>query len=112
MKNTDTWEFWFLTGSQHLYGEAALRQVADNGRCLVEGLNASARLPVAHAPWAPRPNLKTAAAAWLYAGGPHRTVFSQAATAEHVEDFAEMAGVPCLFIDAQTRLRELKQQLA
>jgi L-arabinose isomerase len=69
------------------------------------------KLPVAKALWTPRPDLKTAAAAWIYAGGPHHTVFSQAATAEHIEDFAEMAGVECLFIDEQTRLREFKQQL-
>ena len=43
--NMKTLEIWFLTGSQHLYGEAALRQVAENSRCVVEGLNASKRLP-------------------------------------------------------------------
>jgi L-arabinose isomerase len=69
------------------------------------------KLPVARALWAPRPDLKTAAAAWIYAGGPHHTVFSQAATAEHIEDFAEMVGIECLFIDGQTRLREFKRQL-
>ena len=36
-----TLEVWFVTGSQHLYGEAALRQVAENSRSVVEGLNAS-----------------------------------------------------------------------
>ena len=41
-----TLEVWFVTGSQHLYGEAALRQVAENSRRVVEGLNASGRLPV------------------------------------------------------------------
>ena len=39
-------EAWFVTGSQHLYGEAALRQVAENSRRVVEGLNASSRLPI------------------------------------------------------------------
>ncbi len=68
-------------------------------------------LPVARALWAPRPDLKTSAAAWIYAGGPHHTVFSQAATAEHIEDFAEMLGIECLFIDGQTSLRSFKQQL-
>lgn len=102
MKNADTWEFWFLTGSPHLYGAAALLQVA---------AQPLPKLPVAQAVWTPRPNLKTAAAAWLYTGGPHHTVFSQAATAEHSENFAEMAGVQCLFIDEHTRLREFKQQL-
>ena len=69
------------------------------------------RLPVARRVWTPRPDLKTAAAAWIYAGGPHHTVFSQAATTECVEDFAEMIGVECLVIDRQTRLREFRQQL-
>ena len=69
------------------------------------------RLPVAHALWSPRPDLKTAAAAWIYAGGPHHTVFSQALTSEHIEDFAEMIGIECLFIDQQTLIREFKQQL-
>ena len=54
------------------------------------------QLPVARAFWTPRPDLKTAAAAWIYAGGPHHTVFSQAVTTEHIEDFAEMAAVECI----------------
>ena len=33
------------------------------------------KLPVARALWLPRPNLKTAAAAWIYAGGAHHTGF-------------------------------------
>ena len=40
-------EVWFVTGSQHLYGEAALRQVADNSRCLVESLNAAVAAGIA-----------------------------------------------------------------
>jgi L-arabinose isomerase len=69
------------------------------------------KLPVARAVWAPRPDLKTAASAWIYAGGPHHTVFSQAVPSECIEDFAEMIGVECVVIDAQTRLREFRQQL-
>ncbi len=38
-------EIWFVTGSQHLYGDEALRQVADNSRTIVEGLNHSGQLP-------------------------------------------------------------------
>ena len=30
---------WFLTGSQHLYGEEVLVQVAENSQAIVEGLN-------------------------------------------------------------------------
>ncbi len=69
------------------------------------------RLPVARAVWVPRPNLKTAAAAWIYAGGAHHTGFSHALTMEHMEDFAEIAGVELIVIDAETRLREFRRQL-
>jgi len=95
----------------------AMIDLGDRFRMLVNEVDAVAppqplpKLPVAHALWSPRPDLKTAAAAWIYAGGPHHTAFSQAATSEQIEDLAEMAGVECLFIDRQTRLRDIKQQL-
>jgi len=68
-------------------------------------------LPVARAVWVPRPNLRTAAAAWIYAGGAHHTGFSQALTGEHLEDFAEMAGLEFLPIDASTDLRQFRNEL-
>jgi L-arabinose isomerase len=68
-------------------------------------------LPVARAVWLPKPSLAVAAAAWIYAGGAHHTGFSQALTLEHMEDFAEIAGVELIVIDAETRLRELRRQL-
>ena len=61
--------------------------------------------------WKPKPNLQTAAAARIYAGGPHHTAFSQAVGAEHLEDFAEMVEIELLPIDQQTRLAEFKSQL-
>jgi len=69
------------------------------------------KLPVARAVWVPRPSLKVAAAAWIYAGGAHHTGFSQALGVEHLEDFAEIAGVELVVIDAETRLRELRREL-
>jgi L-arabinose isomerase len=39
-------EIWFVTGSQNLYGEAALKQVAANSQQVVGGLNGSGRLPL------------------------------------------------------------------
>lgn len=69
------------------------------------------KLPVARSLWNPEPNLKVAAAAWIYAGGAHHTVFSQALTAHHFEDFAEMAGLEYLLIDADTKLANFKDQL-
>ena len=68
-------------------------------------------LPVARALWIPRPNLKVAAAAWIYAGGAHHTSFSYAVTAEHLRDFAEMAGIEFLLIDENTRVSEFKDKL-
>jgi L-arabinose isomerase len=69
------------------------------------------KLPVARAVWAPRPNLKVAAAAWIYAGGAHHTGFSQAITSRHLETFAEMAGIECLRIDADATVAQIKNEL-
>lgn len=69
------------------------------------------KLPVARAVWKCRPDLKTAVASWIYAGGTHHTGFSYSVTTEHIEDLAEIAGVEVAIIDASTELRSLKQQL-
>lgn len=69
------------------------------------------KLPVARAVWRPKPDFKTALAAWIYAGGAHHTVYSYALTSEHLEDFAEIAGVELVVIDDHTRLREFKNEL-
>jgi len=69
------------------------------------------KLPVARALWIPQPNLKVGAAAWIHAGGAHHTAFSQALTAEFMEDFSAMAGIEFLHIDTETRLAEFKNQL-
>jgi len=69
------------------------------------------KLPVARALWKPLPDLPVAAAAWILAGGAHHTVFSQALTIAHLEDFAEIAGIEYLVIDSETDLRRFKQEL-
>jgi L-arabinose isomerase len=69
------------------------------------------KLPVARALWLPRPNLKTAAAAWIYAGGAHHTSFSYSVTAEHLQDFADMAGIEFLLIDENTNLTDFRDKL-
>jgi L-arabinose isomerase len=69
------------------------------------------KLPVARAVWKCRPDFKTACAAWIHAGGAHHTGFSYAVTTEHMEDFAEIAGLELLVIDAKTELRSFQQQL-
>ncbi len=69
------------------------------------------KLPVARVVWQPMPNLKTAAAAWIHAGGAHHTGFSMALTAEHIEDFAEMAGIEALMIDKNTTISDFKKDI-
>ena len=68
-------------------------------------------LPVASTLWHPRPDLKTAAAAWIYSGGAHHTSFSQSLTMQHMEDFAEIAGIELVRIDAETKLHQLRREL-
>ena len=69
------------------------------------------KLPVARALWQPRPDLKTAAAAWILAGGAHHTGFSYAITSDTMQDFAEMCGIEMLLIDEHTRISEFKKEL-
>ncbi len=68
-------------------------------------------LPVARALWIPKPNLKVAAAAWILAGGAHHTGFSQALTAAHMQDFAEIAGMEFLLIDDNTQIPDFKKEI-
>lgn len=69
------------------------------------------KLPVARALWIPRPNLKVAGAAWIYAGGAHHTSFSYSVTAEHLQVFADMAGIEFLLIDENTRVHDFREKL-
>ncbi|MCH5186573.1 MAG: L-arabinose isomerase [Oscillospiraceae bacterium] len=39
------YEFWFITGSQHLYGPETLAQVEKDSTAIVDGLNKSGNLP-------------------------------------------------------------------
>ena len=69
------------------------------------------KLPVARALWRPKPDLSTSAEAWLVAGGPHHTVLSDQLDSEIVADFAEIAGVELVAIDADTRMRDFTREL-
>jgi len=42
----DRYEVWFLTGSQNLYGEETLRQVAEQSKTIADALGASSDVPV------------------------------------------------------------------
>lgn len=49
-------EIWFITGSQHLYGEETLKQVAEHSQEIVNGINASKQIPF---PVVFKPTVKT-----------------------------------------------------
>jgi L-arabinose isomerase len=96
---------------------AAILDLGDRFRMLVNEVDAVTapeplpKLPVARAVWQCRPNLQTAAAAWICAGGPHHTGFSQAVTTDQLAAFAEMAGIELVVIDNDTTLRQFKNEL-
>ena len=69
------------------------------------------KLPVARAVWKCRPDFKTACAAWIHAGGAHHTGYSYSVTTEMLDDFATIAGIELVTIDAKTDLGTFKQTL-
>jgi L-arabinose isomerase len=77
----------------------------------VEPQNDLPNLPVARVLWKPYPDMKTGCAAWIYAGGAHHTAYSQNLTAEHLQDFADMAGLEFIRIGKDTKLDQLRNEL-
>ena len=77
----------------------------------VEAQHDLPKLPVARVLWKPLPDMKTGCAAWIYAGGAHHTGYSQNLTAEHMQDFAAIAGIECVMIDQNTKLNQLRNEL-
>jgi L-arabinose isomerase len=78
---------------------------------VIEPEHALPKLPVARAVWKPEPSLKVAAASWIYAGGAHHTVLTRALTFEHLQNFADMAGIEFLPIDRDTELASFLKEL-
>ncbi|QNA42696.1 L-arabinose isomerase [Lacibacter sediminis] len=101
-------------------GPALNASIVDMGnrfRMLVNEVEAVApvadlpKLPVARVLWKPYPNMNDGCAAWILAGGAHHTGYSQNLTSEHMEDFAEMAGIEYVRIGKQTDLYQFKNEL-
>jgi L-arabinose isomerase len=95
---------------------ASLIDLGNRFRLLVNEVTAVAhpalpKLPVARTVWEPQPDFATAAAAWILAGGAHHTAFSPALTKEHIENFAEMAGVEFFLIAEHTTMCNAKREL-
>jgi len=77
----------------------------------VAPIHALPKLPVARVLWRPYPDMRTACAAWILAGGAHHTCYSQNLTSEHLEDFADMAGIEYVLINKDTKLYQFKNEL-
>jgi len=69
------------------------------------------KLPVARVVWRPRPDLATAAASWIYAGGAHHAGYSRAVNREHISDYASMAGVELLCIGDGSTVEEIRKEI-
>jgi len=46
MESLKIYEAWFVTGSQHLYGEETLKQVAEDASTIAKALDSSSHIPV------------------------------------------------------------------
>jgi L-arabinose isomerase len=68
-------------------------------------------LPVARVLWKPLPDMKTALAAWIYAGGAHHTVYSQNLNMAYFRDFAKIADIELVTIDKKTSLDTFEKEL-
>lgn len=77
----------------------------------VEPENDLPNLPVARVLWKPYPDMKTGCTAWIYAGGAHHTAYSQNLTGEHMQDFADMAGIEFVRIGKDTKMDQFRNEL-
>lgn len=95
----------------------SLIDLGDRFRLIINDVNCKKvekpmpKLPVATAFWTPEPSLQTGAEAWILAGGAHHTAFSYDLTAEQMGDWAAAMGIEAVYIDKDTNIRGLKNEL-
>ena len=95
----------------------SLIDLGDRFRLIINDVNCKKveqpmpKLPVATAFWTPEPSLQTGAEAWILAGGAHHTAFSYDLTAEQMGDWAAAMGIEAVYIDKDTTIRNLKNEL-
>jgi L-arabinose isomerase len=101
-------------------GPAVNASIIDMGnrfRLLVNEVEAVApthplpHLPVARVLWKPYPDMAAGCSAWIMAGGAHHTGYSQNLTAEHLRDFADIAGIEFALIGKNTDLYQFRNEL-
>ena len=59
----------------------------------------------------PRFDLERAAECWIIAGGAHHTGYSRVVKTEWMRDWAEMAGIELLLIDASTDPNQIRKEI-
>ena len=97
--------------------QATIVEFGDRFRMLVNEVNVIKnreelpKLPVARALWIPKPDLTTAATAWILAGGTHHSSLSYDVNTEQLENLSEMLGIEFTVIDEKTNIRDLKKEL-
>jgi L-arabinose isomerase len=96
---------------------ASIIDMGNRFRLLVNEVQAVApihplpNLPVARVLWKPYPDMTTGCTAWIMAGGAHHTGYSQNLTAEHMRDFADIAGIEFALIGKNTDLYQFRNEL-
>ena len=78
---------------------------------LVEQPEPMPKLPVARLMWKLKPDFKTGAAAWIYAGGAHHAVVSTCLTVDDIRLFAKFTDTELVVIDENTDLVTFEQNL-
>jgi len=86
------------------------RLIVSDVECLPQNISMP-KLPVATAFWRPQPNLVTGTEAWILAGGAHHTAFSYDLTAEQMGDWATSMGIETIYIDKDTSIRNIQNEL-
>ncbi|MCE5189369.1 MAG: L-arabinose isomerase [Eubacteriales bacterium] len=101
-------------------GSAVVASLIDMGgrmRLIVQDVEAiqpimkMPNLPVARVMWRAMPDLSTGLKLWILAGGAHHTVMSYAATAQMLEDWAEMMQMEFVHICKDTSMDSFRQNL-
>ena len=87
-----------------------LRMIVQDIEC-VKPIMSMPNLPVARVMWKIKPNLREGIRQWITAGGAHHTVLSFDASAQMLEDWAEMMDIEYVHLSEELTTAELKQQL-
>lgn len=96
---------------------ASLIDLGTRFRLIINQVNAKEvekpmpKLPVATAFWIPEPNFSVGAESWILAGGAHHTAFSFDLTAEQLGDWGAAMGIETVFIDKDTTIRGLNNEM-